>query len=252
MRLFYEIKLLLKRHLKKTLRTPWWLIIGLMQPILYLVLYMPLLRNVGNAQVLPLSKITQIFVPGMLVIMAMGTLFAGFSFIPEIREGLIARWLVTPVSRLAILLSMILDRLINLSMQIVILLIIALILGLRTNVEGIVLSLFIVILIGIAMSSLSYIISISTRSEDALATITNTIFLPIMLLSGIMLPISLAPQWLKTAAHFNPFYYAVEASRSLFLGDFKNPIIGQGIITMAILSIITTWLAVRSLRKMTA
>src|SRR5579859_2198207 len=99
MKLLSDIQLLFIRHVKKTLRTPLWLFLGLMQPVLYLLLYMPLLRNFGNTSALPLGQIAQIFVPGMLVIMGMGSLFAGFGFIPEIREGFITRLMVTPASR---------------------------------------------------------------------------------------------------------------------------------------------------------
>jgi ABC-2 type transport system permease protein len=246
-----DTTILLTRHLKKTSREPAWLMIGLMQPVLYLLLYMPLLKNIGSAG-LNTGNIAQIFVPGMLVIMAIGMLFAGFGFIQEIRDGLIARWLVTPTSRLSILLSMIFDRLLTLILQAAILLVIAFFLGLRVSWIGMVITMIIVLFIGITMSSLSYVISISTRREDALATITNTIFLPVMLLSGIMLPISLAPDWLKTAALFNPFYYALEACRALFLGDFGNSVIIKGFVFMALFAGVSMWLAVRALRKMSA
>jgi len=80
----------------------------------------------------------------------------------------------------------------------------------------------------------------------------NTLYLPIMLLSGIMLPISLAPDWLKTAAHFNPFYYAVEAARSMFMGNFGESVIWQGFVIMSIFALFAVWLASRALRRMSA
>lgn len=251
MKLLTDTQLLFVRHLKKTFRSPWWLI-GLSQPILYLLLYMPLLKNIGGSTTLTLGQIAQIFVPGMLVIMGVSCLFAGFGFIPEIRDGLIARWLVSPVSRLSILLSLILNQLVTLTLQAIVLFIIAVLLGLRVSFVGTLLTFILVLLIGSSMASFSYIISIATRSEDGLASTVNTLYLPIMLLSGIMLPISLAPQWLKTAALFNPFYYAVEASRALFAANFGDRIIMEGFIIMSIFVIIAIWFAVRSLRRMAA
>lgn len=247
-----DTTLLYQRHLKKTLRTPLWLFLGLLQPVLYLLLYMPLLKNLGGTSALPLGQIAQIFVPGMLVIMGMGSLFAGFGFIPEIRQGLVSRWLVSPVSRLAILISLVLNQTSTLVLQSLLLIVIATFLGLRASLLGIVLAFVLVMLIGMTMSSFSYVISLSTKSEDGLASITNTLFLPIMLLSGIMLPISLAPDWLQIAAHFNPFYYAVEASRALFLGHFGDPIVIEGFVIMTVFAAIMVFLAVRALRKMSA
>jgi len=224
----------------------------MLQPALYLLLYMPLLKNVGNTSALPLERITQIFVPGMLIIMGISSLFVGFSFIPEIREGFITRLLVTPISRAAILLSFIITQVVVLFLQVIILLFIAFLLGLRSSFEAAFLSLILVALIGITMSSLSYTISIITRSEDALASIVNTLYLPIMLLSGIMLPISLAPDWLKSAARFNPFYYAVEASRALFLENYSAPVIAEGFGIMLLFAVISVWLVVKALRNMTS
>lgn len=247
-----DLYLLFIRHLKKQLREPVWFFLGMLQPVLYLLLYMPLLKNLGNTEALPLNEIAQIFVPGMLIIMGISTLFAGFGFIPEIREGFLTRLLVTPAGRISIMLSYILERVFVLILQIIIILFIAFMLGLRVSVMGVMLAFLLVILIGITMVSFSYIISIATKNEDALASLVNTIFLPIMLLAGIMLPISLAPDWLKFAAHFNPFYYTVEAARSMFLGNFADPTILLAFLIMGFLSVILVLIAVRSLRSMSA
>lgn len=252
MKFLQDTQILFMRNLKKTLSQPLWIILGMMQPVLYLLLYMPLLGNMGDSSALPVGEVTQIFVPGMLVIMGISTLFAGFGFIPEIREGYITRLLVTPVSRVSILLGLVLERALALVLQAFVLLLIALFMGLNASFFGIILSLILVVLIGVSMASFSYVISIATKSEDGLASMVNTLYLPIMLLSGIMLPISLAPQWLKTAALFNPFYYAVEASRALFAGQFAAPIVWQGFVMMGISAAIAVWLAARSLRKMSA
>lgn len=244
--------LLLQRHLKKTFSNPLWLFLGMLQPALYLLLYMPLLRNLGNTAALPLAQIAQIFVPGMIVIMGISSLFSGFGFIPEIRDGFITRLLVTPTSRVAILVSYILERVIALLLQVMILLVVAFLLGLRTSLMGIILTVLLVSLVGMSMAAISYIISISTKSEDTLASMVNTLYLPIMLLSGIMLPISLAPQWLKNAAAFNPFYYAVEAARSMFLGNFTSSNVIIGFVLMAALSVVSVVFAAKSLQKMAA
>lgn len=247
-----DIYLLFARHFKKSLRAPVWLFIGLSQPVLYLILYMPLLKNMGATSALPTAEIVRIFVPGMLVIMGMGSLFAGFSFIDEIRQGIISRWLVTPTGRVGFILSLILNQMVTLVGQSTILLIIATFLGLSVSFGGVVLTMLLILLIGITMSSFSYAISLSVKDEGVLASITNTSYLPLMLLSGIMLPIALAPNWIKNMALFNPFYYAVEASRSLFEGDYGNNIVIKGFALMAGFTIFSLWLAVRALNKMTA
>lgn len=252
MKLLQDAQLLFMRNFKKTISTPQWLVFSMLDPVLYILLFMPLLGNLGATGALPLGEVAQFFVPGMLVILGLSTLFAGFGFIPEIREGFITRLLVTPTSRTAILLGLISTEVLMLLLKSILLLIVAFFMGLNVSLLGVILSFVMVILIGIIMSSFSYIISLMTKSEDALASLVSTLYLPIMLLSGIMLPISLAPDWLKIAALFNPFYYAVEAARALFVGNFGASIVWQGFLAMGIAAIGALWLAVRALRKMSA
>lgn len=250
MNIIKDILLLFIRHFKKSMRSPVWLIMGLMQPVLYLVLYMPLLKNTGNTALMPAGDVVRIFVPGMLVIMAMGMLFAGFSFIDEIRQGLIARWLVTPTTRVGIIMSLVCSQVLILVCQSSLLLIIALFLGLRVPIIGILLTVALILFIGISMSCFSYAISLSVKDEGVLASITQTFFLPLMLLSGIMLPIAFAPHWMQVAAKFNPFYYAVEGSRSLFAGNYGDFVVLKGFIIVILFTIFSIWLAVRALNKM--
>jgi ABC-2 type transport system permease protein len=144
------------------------------------------------------------------------------------------------------------NQILTLFLQSCILLVIAYFLGLNVPLSGIALTLALTLLIGITMSSLSYAISLSVKDEGVLASITNTFYLPLMLLSGIMLPIALAPAWMQNMAKFNPFYYAVEASRSMFAGEFSNLIVLKGFAVMMVFTGTALWLAVRSLNKMTA
>jgi ABC-2 type transport system permease protein len=60
------------------------------------------------------------------------------------------------------------------------------------------------------------------KSEDSYAPLVHGINLPVLLLSGTLLPMTLAPTWLQIVAHFNPVYYVVEASRALAMGDLSS------------------------------
>ena len=73
--------------------------------------------------------------------------------------------------------------------------------------------------------------------------------LPLMLLSGIMLPLSLAPDLLRNIAKFNPFTYAVDASRSLVAGQFGADSVVKAFVIIAVLAILTIFWATRSMRQ---
>jgi ABC-2 type transport system permease protein len=85
-----------------------------------------------------------------------------------------------------------------------------------------------------------------TKSEEALAPITNSLSMPLLLLSGIFLPMSLAPDWLRTISQANPLLYAVDAVRAVFLGQTAGTTVVVGLALFAALSAFTLWGAGRA------
>jgi len=218
---------------------------------LYLFLFMPLLNGLGGVPGLPAGKTVQIFIPGLLVMMALfGSAFVGFNLIDDIRSGVIERFLVTPVSRSAILLGRVLRDALVLLTQCVLITLVAIPLGLSVNVGGFLLSLVLYAMVSITMASMSYSFALIYRIEDPLAPTLNTITLPLSLLSGIMLPLALAPLWLQDLAKANPFSYAVNASRALFAGNFHNMDIIEGFVIVFLLMSVVFWWSLNSLRKL--
>ncbi len=66
----------------------------------------------------------------------------------------------------------------------------------------------------------SYALALVTRSEDSLASTLNTFALPALLLSGILLPMTFAPTWLRRLSDLNPLKHIVDGIREMFRGDF--------------------------------
>ena len=212
---------------------------------------MPLLNGLGGVPGLPAGKTVQIFIPGLLVMMALfGSAFVGFNLIDDIRSGVIERFLVTPVSRSAILLGRVLRDALVLLTQCVLITLVAIPLGLSVNVGGFLLSLVLYAMVSITMASMSYSFALIYRIEDPLAPTLNTITLPLSLLSGIMLPLALAPLWLQDLAKVNPFSYAVNASRALFAGSFHSVDIIKGFVIVFLLMTVVFWWSLNSLRKL--
>ena len=245
--------LIFERSVYLTLRSPVWLFIGLMQPILYLIFFGPLLEKVVQAPGFPQGGAFNVFVPGLLIQIAMfGGSFVGFGLIAELRYGVIERMRVTPISRVAMLLGRSLRDVVFLLAQAVILIVLAVPFGLHFDGPAIALTLGLLALIGLVLAPFSYTLGLVTKSEDALAPAINTIIFPILLLSGILLPMSLAPEWLQTLASFNPFSHAVDAARALFNGNPGNPEVVIGTVAMAVLAVLALLMAGRAFGKATA
>jgi ABC-2 type transport system permease protein len=251
MKLLHDTRLMFIRNMQHTLRNPVFIFVSMFQPLLYLFLFMPLLSGLGDVPGIPAGRTVEVFIPGLLVMQSIfGSAFVGFSLIDDIRTGVIERFLVTPVKRPAILLGRVLRDAVILLIQCVLITLVAVPFGLSVNVGGFLLSLLLYGLTGITMASISYGFALIYKIEDALAPTLNTITLPVSLLSGIILPLALAPIWLQDLAKINPFSYAVDTSRALFAGNFQSIEIVEGFAIISVLAILLFLWGLRSLKKM--
>ena len=224
MNFFRETWIVFWRQLRIALRNPAWVIIGLAQPILYLSLFGPLLEPLSGQ--FGVDNAYTIFVPGLLVQLGIfGALFAGFGLVAEWRAGVIEAERVTPASRGALLLGRILRDVLQLLVQGIVLIALGWAFGLRASVGGMLYGLLLTLLLGASCAAASNALALVTKSEDVMAPLINSIALPILLLSGILLPMTLAPQWLQTVSDFVPIKHIVDAIRAAFLGDWGMPIV---------------------------
>jgi ABC-2 type transport system permease protein len=234
-------------------RNPAWMAFDAIQPALYLLLFAPLLKALVALPGFPPGGAYNVFVPGLLVQLSLfGAGGAGFSLIGELRLGVIERLRVTPVSRAALFLGRAARDVITLLLEAGILLALALPFGLRATPAGILLGLVLVALIGLTVAALGYTAALALRSEDAYAALVSTGLLPVLLLSGVLLPLTLAPPWLRDLARANPLYYAVNAARALFRGRIFAAPVGVGLAVMAALVAATVSAAVRAFRRSVA
>jgi ABC-2 type transport system permease protein len=244
MKLVRDTWMVFTRQMTLVLRNPVWLIVGLMQPLYFLLLFGPLLKG---ALRMSAEDAYRFFVPGLLVQLAMfGTLFVGFGLIAELRAGVIERMRVTPVSRLALLLGRSLRDVVTLLTQAVLLTLLALPFGLSVRIGDLLLALALLGLIALMLSAVSYALALKLRSEDALAPLMNAVSMPILLLSGILLPLS---GWLRDVGNWNPFTYAVDASRALFAGDPGNDSVWKALVIVTVLAIAAATWAARSFAR---
>lgn len=223
MKLLSDIALITSRYIKLTLKNPVFLFMGVIVPLTYLTLFAPLLKNIALRDGLPPENVLNFFVPGMLPIIAYSTgLFAGFGIIDELRSGIIERFRVTPAHRLSLIAGPVLHDVCATFFQSILFIAIALPFGFRANFLGLVVLHLILFLLVLITSSFGNALGLVVKSEDRFAPIVQGFFLPVLLLSGVLLPMTLAPKWLSSIAHLNPVYYSVEAAHDLAVGNIAT------------------------------
>src|SRR5919202_127774 len=139
-----ETLIIFQRQMRILLRNPVWVFFGLTQPIIYLVLFGPLLKNVSGGG-LGGDASWRIFVPGLLMQLAIfGAGFAGFGIIQELREGVIERQRVTPARRLSLILGRTLQNMVTIAVQSTLLCLVAIPFGLHPTWAGVLASIVVI------------------------------------------------------------------------------------------------------------
>jgi len=253
MKLLRDTSLVFGRYFGLLIHNPVWVVLGVLNPVLYLVLFAPLLKPIAAMRGFPPGGAYNVFVPGLLVQLGLfGASGVGFSLIAELRAGVIERLRVTPVSRVALLFGRALRDMLTIAIQALILILISLPFGLSIHPVGVVVVLLLIGLIGLLTASIAYAVALAVKSEDSYAPIVFTSALPILLLSGVLLPMSIAPQWLQDIAAVNPLLYAVDAARHIFLGNLSDPSVAKGVLILAVLSVISVVIGARQFGRAVA
>ncbi|MET9657733.1 ABC transporter permease [Streptomyces sp. NPDC006510] len=218
--LLHDTALVFGRYARQTLRSRFQMLFGVLMPLLYLLFFGPLLDG------LPLGSSGdswQVLIPGLLLQLALfGASFAGFSIIVEKSTGVLERMRVTPVSRLALLLGRVLRDALLFMLQAVLLVLAALVMGLRAPLPGVLIGFAFVGLLTVALASLSYALAMKVATPQEFGPVINAVTMPAMLLSGLMLPMTLGPAWLDITSRFTPLRYLVDAVRDAYVGSYAT------------------------------
>ncbi len=208
------------KYTKITLRMPLWTLFTLIQPLLWLIIFTQLFKNFVQAPSGGGSYI-DFFVPGVLVMTALfGSSWSGVSLLREITAGSVDKMLVSPVSRVAIVLSRVMHSAVQVVLQTLTIMLVAWGFGANLNLDPINLFLAMVsiFLLGVGLAALSNGFAIILQREEPLVMIGNLMTLPLMFLSTAMVPKQFMPGWIETISLINPITYAVESVRAVLVG----------------------------------
>ncbi|MGW5053887.1 ABC transporter permease [Actinokineospora sp. NPDC004072] len=239
MKLARDTWLIYQRQLLLVARTPSRLVIGFVQPIAYLLLFAPLLKSaLAPVGATTLADAYRVYVPGLLVILVLlSGFFAGFGLLGELKSGVIERSRVTPMSRFALILGRALSEVTTLMGQAVVITVVALPLGLSVHPGWLLVAYAILAVMALMACAVSYGLALLIPNPAALGPMINGVSQPLALLSGVLLPLTLAPQWLVSIAEWNPIYWTTNGTRALFTGSPGDAVVWQGSLIIVVLAV---------------
>jgi ABC-2 type transport system permease protein len=218
--------------------------ISLLQPITYLLLFTPFLKSVMGAT--SYGDAYGIYVP--LLFAAMGIfsgMFAGFALIAAIRQGVIGRFRVTPLSRTGLLLGRELVFVVLTGFQAVVVAVVATFFGLRVPPLNLLLALGLLAMMVLIGVSISFALAIFVPNRTALINLTNGVTEPLALLAGVLIPLSVAPLWVQDVALWNPFAWGANGMRAIFGGHIGAQVVWQASLILAGLTVVALVLSSR-------
>jgi ABC-2 type transport system permease protein len=204
------------RDLLRLVRQPWFIAIVLVQPIIWLLLFGALFQRVTDIPGFSGGDYKQYLVPGVLVMTAFfSSGWNGMPTIDDINRGVVDRLLVTPVKRMPLIGGRVLQNLVQLVIQSLVIVAIALAIGVTFagGVVGVVVLVLAAGLLGTGFAALSNALALLTRQEESLIGAVTFLQLPLTFLSTAFMQPALMPDWIGTVAAYNPVDWAIRAGR---------------------------------------
>jgi ABC-2 type transport system permease protein len=244
-----DVGIVMVRELRPVLHDPFSLIFGMIQPLVFLGLFGPLLAGSVGATVG--GDVWGWFVPAILVMTALfGTSTTGANLLFEFQTGAHERMLVTPLPRSSLLVGRALKEMVPLTGQAVVIVAVMLPFGLRVDGLGVLVGLVLLAVFGVGLGSLSYALAVAVRKQDWMFwAVQQTLLFPLMILSGMLLPLESGPAWMRVAAQFNPLTHVVAAERALFAGQFATGAVLAGVLSTAATAAVGLLVGIRVMRR---
>ncbi|MGO1591928.1 MAG: ABC transporter permease [Ancrocorticia sp.] len=238
----------LVRELRPVLRDPFSLTFSLLQPLVFLALFGPLLTTMSGA---PPVETLAWFVPGVLVMIVLfGTGAVGSNLQYEMATGSHERTLVAPLSRSSLLMGRALKEIAPIIVQALLIVAIAWPFGFRAHLVGLLAGVVLLAVFGVGLGALSYTLALVTKGREWLFwSVQQMLIFPLLILSGMLLPLDDGPGWMGTVAAANPVNWIVQGERALLAGEFSAGAVLWGSAAASAVAIIGLAVGIRAIRR---
>jgi ABC-2 type transport system permease protein len=212
-----------KRWNLKAVRNPFVLVVSLVQPIIFLVLFTEVFGNVAGSAInrgLPGVSYETYLVPAIAIQVALAAaITSGVGLVNDIENGMFEKVLVTPMNRTAVFVGKTAAEVFRIAVQIAIILGLGVLLGAEivTGLLGAAGIIAVGVLFSLWFVAFSNALAILSRDQESTIIGANLLQFPLLFLSSAFLPLAALPDWIQTFARVNPVTYGVDAARSLMI-----------------------------------
>ena len=205
------------RQLRALARQPAYLVISLIQPVIWLFLFGSLFRKIVELPGFGTSSYLDYLVPGVVIMSALSTsMWSGMTVLEEIDRGVMDRFLVLPLHRSAIINASVIMQSLMTTVQSLIIVALGWAAGAHYagGVAGVLVLIAASVLIAVVFSAFSNTVGMLARQRETIIGINTFLLLPLTFLSSAFIVTALMPHWMRNVADGNPVNWALEAGRA--------------------------------------
>lgn len=242
---------LTSRLLMSTVRQPAFVVIMLIQPMIWLLLFGQLFKRVVEIPGFATGSYIDFLTPGVVVMTVLFTSgWAGMAFIDDMDRGVMDRMLSSPVSRGAMMVASVANQAVTVVVQGLVVVVVGLLLGASFpgGILGVLVLLVAAVLLAAAFSSLSNGMALLVRTSESLIGFSTMLTLPLSFLSSAMMAREAAPEWIQTVSSYNPVDWTVVASREALSADPDWSAVLLRLGGLVVVALAMGWVATRAFR----
>ncbi|MGA8114570.1 MAG: ABC transporter permease, partial [Actinocatenispora sp.] len=223
------VGMVIRREMKRYFRSKAKILSSFVQPFFFLLIFgygmRTLVSTTGGV------SFEQFVFPGVVAMTVLGrALLSAVSIVQDREFGFLREMLVSPTSRVSIVIGAIIGGATISTIQAVLLFLGAPIMGLFPGPSTIIAVLSVVALMAVEVTALGVALATFIQRPHSFQAVTQAITYPMLVLSGALVPLTGLPSWVQTIARFNMFSYPVDAARRLLIGSNvqadKGPLVG--------------------------
>ncbi len=240
------------RLLRATVRQPAFVVITLVQPMIWLLLFGQLFKRVVEIPGFAGGTYIDFLTPGVVVMTVLfSSGWTGMAYIEDMDRGVMDKFLSSPVSRGAMMASSTVNQAVSTVIQSLVIVAVGILAGARYDggVPGVLVMLLAAVLLAGSFSALSNGMALIVRTRESLIGFSTMLTLPLSFLSSAIMDKETAPDWIQTIAKYNPVDWAVVASREALSANPDWSAVWIRLAGLAVVAVVTGWIATRAFRS---
>lgn len=244
---------ILWRNVKWRYANAFTIVITILQPMLWLILYSleagPVMKMAG------IDEYSAFIMPGLFVLVSFGACSSsGIMNYLRKRDGSFYRTLISPVKRESIVMAQMLEASLCSLLEACIMFGVGVILfqvEIKCSLIGGMTVIALILMTALFMSGITYTISMYLPNEIIFETVMNAIVLPLFFVSSALFPTGDLPQGVSICIKLNPFTHVIDRIREILAGEHNEKYLIQTILLFLVLDIVSFGLANHSLKRET-